>query len=67
MLEVKSGCGILEVIDGYTSKGFTVPSLKAQLTLLQSVYSQAGIDPTKVQYVGSAREPRWVILSEPEL
>ncbi|KIY04109.1 uncharacterized protein Z520_00801 [Fonsecaea multimorphosa CBS 102226] len=37
--------------DGYTAEGFTVPSLKAQAALLQSVYSRSGIDPAKVRYV----------------
>lgn len=37
--------------DGYTPDGFTVPSVKAQSTLLQSLYSQSGVDPAKVRYV----------------
>ncbi|RAH81576.1 polyketide synthase [Aspergillus japonicus CBS 114.51] len=37
--------------DGYTAEGLTVPSLKGQEALLKSVYSQAGVDPAKVQYV----------------
>lgn len=43
--------GSLVNSDGYTSEGFTVPSLKAQRSLLQTVYSLAGIDPLSVQYV----------------
>ncbi|KAK5997058.1 Erythronolide synthase [Cladobotryum mycophilum] len=37
--------------DGYTPEGFTVPSVKAQSALLQSLYAQSGIDPAKVRYV----------------
>ncbi|KAJ5745662.1 hypothetical protein N7520_010844 [Penicillium odoratum] len=37
--------------DGNTPEGYTVPSLEAQSRLIQSVYSRAGIDPAKVQYV----------------
>ncbi|PLB36519.1 fatty acid synthase S-acetyltransferase [Aspergillus candidus] len=37
--------------DGYTADGFTVPSLAAQATLLETVYTQSNIDPTKVQYI----------------
>ncbi|PYH86223.1 fatty acid synthase S-acetyltransferase [Aspergillus uvarum CBS 121591] len=37
--------------DGYTAEGLTVPSLKGQQALLETVYSQAGVDPAKVEYV----------------
>ena len=37
--------------DGYTADGFTVPSLAAQATLLEMVYTKSNIDPTKVQYI----------------
>ncbi|KAH7476085.1 Mycocerosic acid synthase [Fusarium oxysporum f. sp. matthiolae] len=43
--------GSLVNSDGYTSDGFTVPSLKAQTALLQRVYSNAGVDPSMVRYV----------------
>ncbi|KAJ2974958.1 hypothetical protein NQ176_g5785 [Zarea fungicola] len=37
--------------DGHTLEGFTVPSLKAQTTLLQSLYHRSAIDVAKVWYV----------------
>ncbi|KAJ5462128.1 Acyl transferase/acyl hydrolase/lysophospholipase [Penicillium desertorum] len=37
--------------NGYTAEGFTVPSLAARVKLLETVYAQSGVDPTKVRYV----------------
>ncbi|WP_068136331.1 type I polyketide synthase [Roseimaritima ulvae] len=37
--------------DGYLPEGFTVPNVRSQVALLESVYHQAGIDPTSVDYV----------------
>lgn len=37
--------------DGYTPEGFTVPSVRAQATMLAAAYRDAGVDPASVQYV----------------
>lgn len=37
--------------DGHTADGFTVPNPTAQAKLLQSIYSQSGIDPAMVCYI----------------
>ena len=37
--------------DGFTPKGFTVPSEAAQTAMLRRVYSDAGVDVDRVQYV----------------
>ena len=37
--------------DGHTEEGFTVPSAAAQVEMLKTAYSSAGVDPTKVVYV----------------
>ncbi len=37
--------------DGYLPEGFTVPNVFSQITLLETVYAQAGIDPSTVDYV----------------
>lgn len=37
--------------DGFLPEGFTVPSVFAQIALLKTVYSDAGIDPLTVDFV----------------
>ncbi|WP_068136335.1 type I polyketide synthase [Roseimaritima ulvae] len=37
--------------DGYLAEGFTVPNVESQTALLETVYAQAGIDPSHVDYV----------------
>ena len=37
--------------DGHTEEGFTVPSLDAQIKMLESAYQDAGVDPATVAYV----------------
>ncbi|TXT16389.1 MAG: polyketide synthase, partial [Planctomycetota bacterium] len=37
--------------DGYLPEGFTVPNVLAQISMLDTVYHQAGVDPLTVDYV----------------
>ncbi len=37
--------------DGYLPEGFTVPNLLSQIALLQTVYSESGVDPLTVDYI----------------
>ncbi len=37
--------------DGYMAEGFTVPNVVSQIALLRTVYAEAGIDPSSVDYV----------------
>jgi acyl transferase domain-containing protein/NADPH:quinone reductase-like Zn-dependent oxidoreductase/surfactin synthase thioesterase subunit len=37
--------------DGYTPEGFTVPSARAQIEMLQAAYGSAGVNPKFVSYV----------------
>ncbi|MFM9984617.1 MAG: SDR family NAD(P)-dependent oxidoreductase [Flavobacteriales bacterium] len=37
--------------DGYTSAGFTVPNQAAQINMLETVYGNAGVDLSKVEYI----------------
>ncbi len=37
--------------DGYMAEGFTVPNVFSQITLLESVYAKADIDPLDVDFV----------------
>jgi acyl transferase domain-containing protein len=37
--------------DGYLPEGFTVPNVLSQIAMLQTVYSEAGINPLEVDYV----------------
>jgi acyl transferase domain-containing protein len=37
--------------DGYVPDGFTVPNVFSQVSLLENVYAQAGVNPSTVDYV----------------
>jgi acyl transferase domain-containing protein len=37
--------------DGYLPEGFTVPNVFSQISLLETVYAEAGVDPLTVDYV----------------
>ncbi len=37
--------------DGYLPEGFTVPNVLSQIAMLQTVYSEAGVDPLTVDYI----------------
>ena len=37
--------------DGYLPEGFTVPNVLAQISMLQAVYAESGVDPLTVDYV----------------